>query len=82
MQLERAIEGAFHLLTRWFLAELCIWKRPFPTKRQLTFHGLHGVIPQNIDLFWEKKMGCVGLAPLTDSNVHVRVWRAANLRIP
>lgn len=78
MHLEWAIEGGYHLLSRWFLAsripQPCIWKQLFPTKRQLTFHGLHGDISQSINIFRTKRMGCVEFAPRTDYNVHVRLW--------
>jgi hypothetical protein len=66
MQLERATEGAYHLLSRWFLAKP-IWKRLVPTKRHLAFHELHG-------LFGAKRMGCVGLVPRTDHDVRVGFW--------
>jgi hypothetical protein len=46
---------AWYLLSRWFLAWLNLWpwrwRRHVPPKRQLTFHGLHGVISRKIELF-------------------------------
>jgi hypothetical protein len=47
--------SACHLLSRWFLAWLILrpwrWRQHVPSKRRLTFNGLHGVISQKIELF-------------------------------
>jgi hypothetical protein len=44
-----------HLLSRWYLARIILrswrWIRYVPSKRRLTFNGLHSVIPQKIVVF-------------------------------
>jgi hypothetical protein len=48
----KQMESACHLLSRWFLARLILlpgrWTWYVPSKRRLTFRGLHGVVSQKI----------------------------------
>lgn len=47
--------SACHQLSRWFLGQLilrpCKWRRYLPSKRLLTFSGLHHVLSQKTILF-------------------------------